>query len=46
MRKSEFTRDDPEQAARFIAFAKETGADETLEGADKAFKKAATKKGK
>ena len=32
-------QDDPEQYKRFLEAAKEAGADETEEGADKAFKK-------
>jgi hypothetical protein len=31
--------DDPEQSKRFIDAAREVGADETDDGADKAFKK-------
>jgi hypothetical protein len=33
------TQDDPEQSKRFIDTARGIGADETKEGADKAFKK-------
>jgi hypothetical protein len=32
-------RDDPKQSKRFIEMAHEVGADETKEGADRAFKK-------
>jgi hypothetical protein len=32
-------RDDPEQSKRFIDTAREVGADETEEGAERAFKK-------
>ena len=32
--------DDPKQSKRFIETAREIGADETREGADRAFKKA------
>lgn len=35
--------DDPEQSKRFIDTAREREADETEEGADKAFKKAMSK---
>lgn len=37
-------KDDPDQFKRFIDAAKEAGADETSEGADKAFKKVVGKK--
>lgn len=33
--------DDPEQAKRFVDSARQIGADETEEGADKAFKRVA-----
>lgn len=36
--------DDPEQSKRFIDAAREAGADETEEGADKAFKKVLPRK--
>jgi hypothetical protein len=35
--------DDPEQSKRFIDAAREAGADETEAGADRAFKKVASK---
>jgi hypothetical protein len=35
--------DDPEQSKRFIEAAKKLGSDETKEGADRAFKRAASK---
>jgi hypothetical protein len=35
--------DDPEQSKRFIEAAREAGADETEEGADRAFRKIAAK---
>lgn len=38
-RKPEQKPDDPEQSKRFIDAAKEAGADETENGADRAFKK-------
>jgi len=38
--------DDPEQSKRFIDTAREREADETEEGADKAFKKVASSKAK
>jgi hypothetical protein len=38
--------DDPEQSKRFIDTAKEIGADETKEGADRAFKRAVRPKAK
>jgi hypothetical protein len=38
--------DDPEQYKRFLEAAKKAEADETEEGADKAFKKVITPKGK
>lgn len=37
--KPEAKLDNPEQSKRFINAAREAGADETEEGADKAFKK-------
>lgn len=40
-RKPDRKPDDPEQSKRFIDAAKQAGADETGEGADKAFKKVA-----
>ncbi len=42
MRKSESKPDDPEQSKRFIDTAREIGADETKEGARRAFKKVIT----
>jgi hypothetical protein len=36
------TPDDPEQSKRFIEMAREIKADETEEGADRAFKKVAS----
>jgi hypothetical protein len=41
--KSDRKSDDPEQSKRFIDAAKESGADETEAGADRAFKKVASK---
>ena len=43
-KKPEPKPDDPAQSKRFIDTAREREADETEEGADKAFKKVATKK--
>jgi hypothetical protein len=43
-RKPDSKLDDPEQAKRFIDSAREREADETEEGADKAFKKATSSK--
>ena len=40
------TQDDPAQSKRFIEAAREAEADETKEGADKAFKKVAPVKKK
>jgi len=40
-RKTTPEQDDPEQSKRFIDTAREIGADETDEGADKTFKKVA-----
>jgi len=37
--------DDPAQSQRFIDAAREAEADETVEGADKAFKKVVSSKG-
>jgi hypothetical protein len=45
-RKAEPKPDDPDQAKRFIDTAREREADETEEGADKAFKKVASSKPK
>lgn len=42
--KPELKPDDPEQSKRFIDTAREREADETEEGADKAFKKVAPSK--
>ncbi len=42
-RKTDMKSDDPEQSKRFIDAAKAAGADETEEGADKAFKKVVPK---
>lgn len=42
-RQQSSSKDDPEQSKRFIDTAKEHGADETEEGADRAFKKATSK---
>jgi hypothetical protein len=39
MTKKERPKDDPEQSKRFIDAAKEAEADETKEGADRAFKR-------
>jgi hypothetical protein len=38
--------DDPAQSKRFIEAARKAGADETEEGADRAFKKVASSKAK
>ena len=38
-RKPNPPRDDPKQSERFIATAREIGADETKEGAERAFKR-------
>lgn len=38
-RKPNPPRDDPKQSERFIKTAREIGADETKEGADRAFKR-------
>ena len=38
-KKQQRTADDPEQSKRFIDAAKEAEADETEDGADRAFKK-------
>jgi hypothetical protein len=42
--KSKRKADDPKQSKRFIEAAREAQADETKEGADRAFKKIASKK--
>lgn len=42
--KAKQTPDDPEQSRRFIDAAREAEADETEEGADRAFKKVASAK--
>jgi hypothetical protein len=41
IRKSEHKLDDPAQYKRFLEAAKKAGADESEEGADRAFKKVA-----
>lgn len=41
--KRDHKSDDPEQSKRFIDTAQERGTDETEEGADRAFKKVASK---
>ena len=38
-RKSGYTHDDPDQSKRFLKAAREAEADETKEGAQRAFKK-------
>lgn len=43
-KKPERKADDPAQYKRFLESAREAGADETEEGADRAFKKVASKK--
>lgn len=43
-RKSKKPPDDPEQSKRFIDTAREREADETKEGAERAFKKVAKRK--
>lgn len=45
-KKPQRTEDDPEQSKRFVDAAKEAGADETEAGADRAFKKVASKPSK
>jgi hypothetical protein len=45
-KKQERKPDDPEQSKRFIEAAREHEADETEEGADRAFKKAIPKSSK
>jgi hypothetical protein len=45
-RKPEPKPDDPEQYKRFIEAAREAGADETEEGADRAFKNVTSKRPK
>lgn len=44
MRKPELKLDDPAQSKRFIEAARKAEADETREGADKAFKKIVNRK--
>ena len=43
MTKKDLKQDDPAQSKRFIEAAREAEADETKEGADRAFKKVASK---
>lgn len=46
MHKSRGKEDDPAQSKRFIDAARDTGADETEEGADRTFKKVVSRPGK
>lgn len=46
MRKTAPERDDPAQYKRFLEAAKKAEADETREGADRAFTKVALKRGR